>query len=167
MSFLWPSWSISRLFCFFVAVTIMLACAYAGTRMPGKQALQDKEVRDDFGIVQSASLTLLALVIGFSLSMAVGRYDQRKNYEEEEANAIGTEYLRADLLPAPQNKQMQSALKHYLALRLEFYAPLDADRRAQLNAEAGAAQKRHLASGARRRRSRNAQPSDGTGGGGR
>jgi len=50
--------------------------------------------------VLAASLTLLALIIGFSFSMAVSRYDQRKNYEEAEANAIGTEYLRANLLPA-------------------------------------------------------------------
>jgi hypothetical protein len=43
-------------------------------------------------------LTLPALIIGFSFSMATTRYDQRKNYEEQEANAIGTEYARADLL---------------------------------------------------------------------
>jgi len=39
---------------------------------------------------------LLGLVIGFSLSMALSRYGQRKNHEEAEANAIGTEYMRAD-----------------------------------------------------------------------
>jgi hypothetical protein len=48
--------------------------------------------REDFNVVQTATLTLLALIIGFSLSMAVNRYDQRKNLEENEANAIGTEY---------------------------------------------------------------------------
>jgi hypothetical protein len=46
----------------------------------------------------TASLTLPALIIGFSFSMAVTRYEQRKNYEEAEANAIGTEFVRADLL---------------------------------------------------------------------
>ena len=56
--------------------------------------------RDDLGIVEAATLTLLGLIIGFSFSMAVDRYNQRKNYEEEEANAIGTEYLRVGLLPA-------------------------------------------------------------------
>jgi hypothetical protein len=45
-------------------------------------------------------MTLLALIIGFTFSMAVSRYDQRRTLEEAEANAIGTEYLRADLLPA-------------------------------------------------------------------
>jgi hypothetical protein len=50
-----------------------------------------EEDRGDFGVVLSATLTLLGLLIGFSFSMAVSRYDQRKNYEEAEANAIGTE----------------------------------------------------------------------------
>jgi len=44
--------------------------------------------------------------------MALNRYDQRKNYEEEEANAIGTEYLRASLLPA----QMQQRCGRCLSL---------------------------------------------------
>jgi hypothetical protein len=39
------------------------------------------------------------LIIGFSFSMAANRYDQRKNFEQAEANAIGTEMLRADFLP--------------------------------------------------------------------
>jgi hypothetical protein len=55
--------------------------------------------REDLGVILAAALTLLGLIIGFSFSMAVTRYDQRKNYEEE-ANAIGTEYLRAGLLSA-------------------------------------------------------------------
>ena len=39
--------------------------------------------------------------------MAISRYDQRKNYEEEEANAIGTEYVRADLLPEPARTKVR------------------------------------------------------------
>ena len=46
-----------------------------------RRALNDDE-REDFGIVQTLTLTLLALIIGFSFSMAVNRYDLRKNYEE-------------------------------------------------------------------------------------
>jgi hypothetical protein len=46
---------------------------------------------------------IFALIVGFSFSMAVGRYDQRKNCDEAEANAIGTEYVRADLLSVVDN----------------------------------------------------------------
>jgi hypothetical protein len=58
-----------------------------------------REEQHDFDTVRTATMTLLALIIGFTFSMAVTRYDQRKTLEEAEANAIGTEYLRADLLP--------------------------------------------------------------------
>lgn len=56
----------------------------------------------------------MALLIGFTLSMAVGRYEQRKNHEEEEANAIGTEYLRANLLERPEADQVKALLLRYL-----------------------------------------------------
>ena len=47
---------------------------------------------------KAATLTMLCLIIGFTFSMAIS-HDLRKNYEEAEANAIGTEYVRAGLLP--------------------------------------------------------------------
>jgi hypothetical protein len=53
------------------------------------------------------TLTLLGLLIGPRFSMAASRYDQRKNFEEAEANAIGTEYLRADLLPAADGAKVK------------------------------------------------------------
>jgi hypothetical protein len=75
----------------------------------------------DFDIVIPGTLTLLGLIIGFSFSVVTGRYDQRKNYEEAEANAIGTEYLRADLLPGPDAAKVRDLLKKYLDLRVLFY----------------------------------------------
>ena len=85
---------------FVLSLLIMWLFAQIGAFIRRKRPLPEDE-RDDFALVINASLTLLALIIGFSFSMAVSRYDQHKNYEEEEANAIGTEYVRADLLPAP------------------------------------------------------------------
>jgi hypothetical protein len=81
--------------------------------------------RHDFATVQTATLTLLALITGFSFSMAVTRYDQRKTLEEAEANAIGTEYLRADLLPAELTPRARSALRKYLDHRIAFYQARD------------------------------------------
>jgi hypothetical protein len=77
-------------------------------------------MHEDFGVVQAATLTLLAL-IGFSFSMAVSRYDLRKNYEEQEANAIGTEFLPAELLPDPDAVIVRTLLKKYLEQRILFY----------------------------------------------
>jgi len=81
--------------------------------------------RIDLGIITTASLTLLALVIAFSFSMAVNRYDQRKNYEAEEANAIGTEYVRADLLPAAEATRVRELLRRYMDQRVLFYTTRD------------------------------------------
>jgi hypothetical protein len=96
-----------------------------------------EDQRNDFGIVQGASLTLLGLIIGFSFSMATGRYDQRKNYEEEEANAIGTEYLRADLLPASDGTKVRQLLKSYLDQRLLFYKTRNVRRLRQIDEATG------------------------------
>jgi len=81
-----------------------------------------------------AALTLLGLLIGFSYSMAVSRYDQRKNLEEEEANAIGTEYLRAGLLSAADAAKVRGGLKSYLDERVLFYDARDEQRVERINA---------------------------------
>jgi hypothetical protein len=80
--------------------------------------------RAEFDLVLGATLTLLGLIIGFSFSMAVSRYDQRKNYEEAEANAIGTEYVRADLLPTTAAR-VRNLLKRYAEQRVLFYETRD------------------------------------------
>ncbi|MFJ5382844.1 hypothetical protein ACIPID_14340, partial [Cupriavidus sp. CER94] len=83
----------------FVVLLVLMGIATAiGALVLRRMRPLGSDGRDDFNIIQGATLTLLALLIGFTLSMAVGRYDQRKNLEEEEANAIGTEYLRVELL---------------------------------------------------------------------
>jgi hypothetical protein len=85
----------------------------------------EEDERLDFGIVIPATLTLLGLVIGFSFSMAANRYDQRKNYEEAEANAIGTEYARAGLLSPLDSAKVHEVLKNYLDERVLFYETRD------------------------------------------
>ncbi|MGF6767867.1 hypothetical protein P3T18_000337 [Paraburkholderia sp. GAS199] len=119
---------------FFVSLALMSFAGWIGATLLRSRLPISEDSRDDFKLVQSATLTLLALVIGFSLSMAVNRYDQRKNYEEEEANAIGTEFLRAALLPAGTAAEIRGNLARYLELRIEFYQARDAQRIAQINA---------------------------------
>ncbi len=96
------------------------------------QPLKDEE-RGDFGIVETATLTLLGLIIGFTFSMAVSRYDQRKNLEEAEANAIGTEYARADLLPAADTAKVHDLLRSYLDQRVLFYETRDERQLVRVN----------------------------------
>jgi hypothetical protein len=77
--------------------------------------------RTDFDTVLTATLTLLALIIGFSFSIAVNDYIQRKNNEAAEASAIGTAYVRADLLPGDDGAKVRGLLSRYVALRILFY----------------------------------------------
>jgi hypothetical protein len=93
----------------------------------------EERVREDFGVILAATLTLLGLIIGFSFSMATSRYDQRKNLEEAEANAIGTEFVRADLLPATDAAKVRALLVTYLDQRVLFYTTRDDQQLRQIN----------------------------------
>jgi hypothetical protein len=84
------------------------------------------DAREDFSIILTAALTMLGLMIGFTFSMAVSRFDQRKYYEEAEANAIGTEYFRAGLLPSADAAKVRGLLRSYLNQRILFYDTRDA-----------------------------------------
>ena len=68
--------------------------------------------------------------------MAVNRYDQRRSMEEAEANAIGTEYLRADLLPTADAARVRQWLIEYLDNRISFYDALDEQLLQKINATA-------------------------------
>jgi hypothetical protein len=92
-----------------------------GAYCEGKWRPFNDEERETFKVVLGATLTLLGLIIGFSFSMAISRYDQRKDYEEAEANAIGTEYVRAELLPTPAAEKAKALLRSYLDERILFY----------------------------------------------
>jgi hypothetical protein len=54
-----------------------------GANLLRKSRRPDESVHEDFGIILGATLTLLALIVGFSVSMAISRHDQRKNFYEE------------------------------------------------------------------------------------
>jgi len=66
--------------------------------------------------------------------MAISRYDQRKNDEEAEANAIGTEYVRADLLPSTDAAKVRALLRSYTDQRILFYRTRDKQKLLQINA---------------------------------
>jgi hypothetical protein len=106
---------------FFLSLAVLWLAAEIGAHLRGRLRLQEEDHHKDFDIVLAAALTLLGLVIGFSFSMVITHYDQRKNYEEGEANAIGTEYLRAKLLPDAEGVKVRDLLNNYLDERILFY----------------------------------------------
>ena len=67
--------------------------------------------------------------------MAVSRYDERKKFEVAEANAISTEYLRANLLPSGDAAHVRALLRQYISQRIVFYLAADERRMGQIDAE--------------------------------
>ena len=114
--------------------------AYLGDVLQRRRKPAEGAGQGDFSTILPAALTLLALIVGFTFSMAVNRYDQRKNYEEAEANAIGTEYVRADLLPAAEAARVRQILAKYVEQRVLFYELRDRVRLMQVNADTAALQ---------------------------
>ena len=114
-------------------VALWLASVMGSWLRRRNPSAKDEKHEDDLSIILGATLTLLALIIGFSISMASSRYDQRKNLEEAEANAIGTEMLRADLLPPADAANVRSLLSAYLDQRILFYINRDDTRQPQID----------------------------------
>src|SRR5271157_3369215 len=119
---------------FAISFVVLWIAARIGASLRKKRPELAAGGREELAVILGATLTLLGLIIGFSFSMAVNRYDQRKNFEEAEANAIGTEYVRADLLPADDAVKVRALLKEYLADRILFYRTSDDRQLQEVNA---------------------------------
>src|SRR6185369_12398755 len=110
---------------FVVSMIVLWLFSILGAMFRRRHGDIEADEREDFGFLVASSLTLLGLIIGFSFSMAVGRYDQRKNLEADEANKIGTEYLRLDFFPPEDTAKLRELLKSYLDQRILFYQKRD------------------------------------------
>src|SRR5579862_9878513 len=114
-------------FLLFVTFAALWAAAHIGLVFRRRHHAPDEDT-EDFTFIVGATLTLLGLIIGFTFSMAVSRYDQRKNLEEEEANAIGTECLRTSLLSEPAATHVRYLLAAYTDQRILYYTLTDREK---------------------------------------
>jgi hypothetical protein len=124
---------------FAVGLSAMWLSMRAGEYWHSRRGKLEDEEQADLGVILTASLTLLGLIIGFTFSMAISRYDLRKSYEAAEANAIGTEFARAELMPADAAK-IRALLKQYLSQRVLFYTTRNARRLEEIQASTVALQ---------------------------
>src|ERR1700755_2853668 len=96
MFFSLPSWAVALI------VFAIVGGATAGGYVAGRYLREDHEtLREPFGVLQAALLGVVALILAFGLTLAVGRYEDRRAATVTEANAIGTTYLRAQLISEP------------------------------------------------------------------
>jgi hypothetical protein len=100
--------------------TVLIVLAEAGFRFGIAARRKNVKVAEGHsGSVQGAILGLLGLLLGFSFAMAVGRYDTRRSLAVDEANSIGTTWLRASFLSDAHHKEAKELLQEYTHLRLE------------------------------------------------
>jgi hypothetical protein len=104
---------------------------------------KDEARKGQIGGVQAAILGLLALLLCFTFALAVQRYETRRSLVVEEANAIGTTYLRASFLPPEQRSVVESLLREYVGARLDYYdAGQDQERLAAAEADGAEIQRK-------------------------
>ena len=109
-----------------VLMGVLLGAEEFGFRIKGRLgAGPDNIEKADIALIVGAVLTLLGLLLGFTYAMSEGRYETRRELVVEEANAIGTTYLRARALPEPRSSQIQELLRQYAALRVEIGSMTD------------------------------------------
>jgi hypothetical protein len=103
----------------------MLVLLEIGHRIGQHRLAVDPEgTRAGTGAVDGAVLALLGLLVAFTFSGAAGRFDARRQMVIDEANAIGTAYLRIDLLPAAEQPTIRQAFRQYLDSRIAAYREL-------------------------------------------
>ena len=111
-----------------VLFVAMLLCLELGRRIGRHRAGRDPEGwQAGTGVIEGAVFGLLGLMLGFTFSAAIGRVDMRRQQIVAEANAIGTAYLRLDLLPESEQPAMRDAFRRYTDARLSAYANVRKD----------------------------------------
>lgn len=109
-----PLWAV-----FVLTMAICMGAVEAGAVLAG-MAMRHREKEPDapLGSLVGAVLGLLAFILAFTFGMTASRFDARKQLVLQEANAIGTTYLRAELLPPPQRFEVRRLLREYADIRL-------------------------------------------------
>jgi hypothetical protein len=127
-----PSWAVALILAVVIGVPTVAGFA-AGRYLRQHQAT----LREPFGVLQGALLGVVGLLLAFGLTLALGRYEDRRSATVTEANAIGTTYLRAQLIAEPQRTKSLALLRSYtdLALQVSSEVPGSSDMQRTTGAE--------------------------------
>ncbi|HKG44205.1 MAG TPA: hypothetical protein VKB10_08185 [Gaiellaceae bacterium] len=98
-------------------VLAFVAVGYAAGRLLRRHV---ETLREPVGIVQGVLLALVGLLLAFGLTLAIGRYDARRAAVVDDANAIGTTYLRAQTLAEPMRRRSLQLLRSYADASVEL-----------------------------------------------
>jgi hypothetical protein len=109
------------LFAISAALFLLMLGAIELGRWLGRRRRRLEPQAADLGVgtVEGAVFALLGLLLAFTFSGSASRFDARRDLVTQEANAIGTAYLRVDLLPADRQPEIRRAFAHYVEARVE------------------------------------------------
>ena len=111
----------------------ILLCLELGFRLGERSVAKHPEsAHEGIGVIEAAVFGLLGLLLGFSFSGATSRLDVRRGLIVQEANAIGTAYLRIDLLTPSEQAEMRRLIREYVDTRIRMYHALPDLRGAEL-----------------------------------
>src|SRR5215218_3538314 len=102
----------------------MLGLLEVGRRFGERRFARDAEHSRSGGVMDGSVFGLLGLLLAFTFSGAASRFDDRRNLIVDEANAIGTAWLRIDLLPPSTQPAIRDGFRRYLDARLAAYRSL-------------------------------------------
>jgi len=109
-----PLWAL-----FIVILLVVLLSVECGYRLGRyRRGRQEQEKETPVGTMVGATLGLLAFILAFTFGLAAARFDTRRQVLLDEANAIGTTYLRAGMLP-DRGEQIRGLLRDYVGTRLD------------------------------------------------
>lgn len=103
-------------------IVIVLLSGEAGFRVGRLRARRAHEMETPVGEMVAATLGLLAFILGFTFGLAATRYDTKRQLLVDEANAVGTTYLRAEMLPE-RHDEIRALLREYVDVRIEAVVP--------------------------------------------
>src|SRR5436190_23057422 len=113
MFFALPSWALA------LSIVAVIGAATAAGYAIGRYLREhEAKLREPFGVLQGALLGVVGLILAFGLSLALGRYEDRRAATVSEANAIGTTYLRAELIAEPARTRSLALFPRYTDLAI-------------------------------------------------
>jgi hypothetical protein len=103
----------------------IVACLEMGYRLGRRNLTKDPEhAHEGIGVIEAAVFALLGLLLGFSFAGGTSRLDAKRQLIVQEANAIGTAYLRVDEVPINDQPELRHLFRDYLDVRIRVYEKL-------------------------------------------
>src|SRR3954468_13970403 len=104
-----------------ILLALMTAAFFFGRRLRIRSERKARRIKGELdGYIVTAVLGLLALLLGFTFSLAVSRFEERRLVVATQANAIGTAYLRVQLLKQPYREDISQLIRDYTAIQLRL-----------------------------------------------